>query len=86
MREMPPWGELHKKVVRILTISVAVILFLFPHLACGRKLANQPSTAVFFGDDIGPNAQVTQCGAVLALNGDLTREGVLLRGLGMMLV
>ena len=76
------WRELRRQIVRLLTISVAAIFFALPHPAWSQSSQTKPSTAVFFGDDVGPNSQVLYAGAVLALNGDLTREGVLLRGLG----
>jgi hypothetical protein len=72
--------ELHRQVVRLLTITAAVIFVCSS--AWSQSSQTKPSTAVFVGGDLGPNSQVVFAGAVLALNGDLTRDGVLLRALG----
>jgi hypothetical protein len=43
---------------------------------------NPISTAAIFGFDVGPSAETGYAGAIYALNGDSSRDGFLIRGLG----
>jgi hypothetical protein len=76
------WRTLQRQGLRLLAFCLGAIVLALPHAALSQSSQTRPSTAVFAGADTGPSYQGVYAGAVVALNGDLTREGVLFRGLG----
>jgi len=68
-----------RQVVRLLASAAAVTLLLGPEPAAAQT---RTSTSVFFGADAGPAANAFYAGTVMAINGDFSRDGVLVRAIG----
>ena len=64
---------------RCLVVLCLAALVGFPASAAAQ---GKPSTVLFTGGELGPNWEAVWSGAIVALNGDLTRDGVVVRGIG----
>ena len=60
--------------------KAAAVAFLFGVEPAAAQ--TKTSTSIFFGADAGPTANAFYLGSVVAMNGDFSRDGVLVRALG----
>src|SRR5436190_14647438 len=70
-----------RHAIRELLVGVTVSALLATHPVAAQGTT---STSVFSGVDVGPNGNAIYLGAVSALNGNFARDGVLVRGLGVL--